>query len=87
MVELGVNDYIDKGITFISSFSKTLTEKVVNFLSLKGFDVSVRWASILLIFLSGLIIFLSMKITQKVLKIILIILSVLLIIGFLIPSW
>lgn len=86
-LNLSIMDKIDLNeiTSYFSFLSKTLTGKVVEFLSNQGISVSVRWASLLLFFVSLGLIFIGMKIGQKIIKIILIILGITLLLGTIIP--
>ena len=72
---------------YLSSFSKMITEKTADLLSSQGLDLSVRWLSLLYLFISILLIYGAIKITKPLIKWILIILGVLLMLGLIIPTW
>jgi len=76
---------LSKSVHYLSFLSKTLTSKIVEYLSNKGIFVSSRWVSALLLFVSFLIIYVGMKITKPIIKTILIILGGLLLVGILVP--
>ena len=78
---------INKGMDYLSWLSKTATGKIVEFLSSKGFQVSTRWASLMILLVSLLLIWISMKITKPILKWAIIILAVVLIGGIILPFW
>jgi len=78
---------LNKGIGYISSLSQSITGFIVNYLSEKGINVSVRWTSLLLLFISLSLIWLSLKITKPIIKYLLILISILLLIGLIVPSW
>ena len=78
---------LNKGMDYVSYLSKTITEKIVDFLTDQGWAVSQRWVSLLLLFISFGFLWIAMRIGQKTVKWILIVLAILMIIGLIIPSW
>jgi len=77
---------LNKGADFFTYLSKTLTEIIVNQLSKWGFDVSVRWAGLMVGFLSLFMIFLAFRLSKPILRFALFILGAILIVGLIIPS-
>lgn len=77
--------YISEGVNYVTYLSQTITEKVVDFLSDNGWNVSQRWVSLMLFFVSALIIYIAMKLTQPFLKWTLIGFAILLTLGLIIP--
>lgn len=76
------------GITlYISYFSKTFSEWLFKIFNQNGFNVTLRWVSLLSLFVSLGIIYLGMKIAKPVIKIILVVLGIILIFGLLVPFW
>jgi len=78
---------LNKGFDYVSWLSKTISEEIVNFLSNQGLEVSVRWVSVLMIFLSIGLIFIGMKIGKPLAKWVLIFLGGALLLGLIIPVW
>lgn len=78
---------LNKGVEKISFLSQSLTGWVIDFLSKQGFDVSVRWAGLLVLFLSLGLIWAGIKISKPIIKWGLIILAILLILGLIVPVW
>jgi len=82
-------DKIDfnQGANYLSFLSKSITGNIINYLSTKGINVSVRWASLLLLFISLCLIWIAIKISKPIIKYLLIGISILLILGLIVPSW
>lgn len=78
---------LNKGAEILSYLSKSLTGKVLDFLSSLGYHFSVRWGSLVVLFFSLLLLFLSMKISKPIIKYLLIIVALLILLGTIIPSW
>jgi small neutral amino acid transporter SnatA (MarC family) len=77
--------YTNSAINYVTYLSKTLTEKITEFLTNQGFNVTSRWTSLLVLFISLAFFYLGMKISKPFVKWILIILSIILIGGLIIP--
>ena len=77
----------NKPIHYISFLSRTITAKVVEYLSNKGIIVSSRWVSVLMVFICLLMIYAGLKISKPIIRFILVLLGVLLLIGLIIPVW
>ena len=86
-ISLMGNVDLNKIIEPITFLSKTITEKLTEILIDAGLQVSQRWTSGLLIFISLGIIYMSMKITKPLLKWGLTILGLILFIGLILPVW
>ena len=84
-ISLMGNVDLNKIIEPITFLSKTITEKLTEILIDAGLQVSQRWTSGLLIFISLGIIYMSMKITKPLLKWGLTILGLILFIGLILP--
>jgi hypothetical protein len=82
-IELGFDS--NQALDYLTYLSKQATINLSEMLSSIGLNASLRWTSVLLLFLSAGIIYIGIKLTQPVLKWILIILSALLILGLIIP--
>lgn len=78
---------VEQGLNYISYVSETITNKIVEFLSSNGFNVSVRWSSLLLMFLSLSIFYIGIKISKPLIKWTLIILGFIILLGLIMPSW
>jgi len=84
-IQMGIDsNQIFDSLTYLS---RQTTIKLAEYLNNIGLNVSLRWTSILMLFLSGCIIYIGIKISQPVIKWILISLSLLLIIGLIVPFW
>lgn len=81
MVDL--NNIVD----YISFLSKSITEKIVDFLVSNGINVSERWVGLLILFASLLLGWIGLKITLPLIKWVLIVLAIVLILGLIMPGW
>ena len=75
----------NKGIDYLSWLSETMTGRLVEFLAEQGYNFSVRWVSLMILFISLILIYLGLKITKPILKWGLVIVGILLIISSMIP--
>jgi len=82
-IEMGFDS--NQALDYLTYISKQATVNLSEMLSSIGLNASLRWTSVLLLFISAGVIYVGIKITQPALKWILIILSALLIIGLIIP--
>lgn len=82
-IEMGFDS--NQALDYLTYMSKQATVSLSEILSNLGLNASLRWTSVLLLFLSVAIIYIGIKISQPVLKWILIILSALLLIGLILP--
>lgn len=76
---------LNKGIDYLTFLSQTITGKIVDFLNSQGYNFSVRWVSLMLVFISLLLIFIAMRVTKPIIKWALLIIGILLILGTVIP--
>ena len=81
------NNTVDanQAVAFITEFSQRITDWIMNFLADNNFQVSQRWAGMMLLFVAGLLVFLGLKATKPILKWALLIIGSLLIIGLFLP--
>ena len=78
---------LNKGADYLSWLSKTLAGNIVEWLSQRGIEVSVRWASLMILFLSLLLFYIGIKMSKPLVKWALIIIAFLLFGGIILPFW
>lgn len=78
---------LNVGAEKISFLSKFVTQKVLEYLSNKGINFSLRFVNLVIVFFALLIIYLGMKISKPIIKILIVILGILIIAGSIVPSW
>lgn len=77
--------YTNLTVNYITYLSRTLTEKITDFLTKQGFNINQAWTSRMILLLSLIIFYTGIKLSKPIFKWSFIILSILLIVGLFIP--
>lgn len=72
---------------YITYLPKIATEELTRLLNNNGMNVTDRWSSLIILFLSLLIVFLGIKVSKPIIKYILIGLGIIILVGVIIPFW